>query len=108
VAVANWSSANSLSVLLNDGIWASKTYVGPNGGNWSVPPATGVPAACRTASDQVTISGKTVVNPLGQLQTVASHFDGAHRSQWPMEAACCERRHQSALTQKLNLNDNFR
>jgi hypothetical protein len=57
-AAANTGS-NNVSVLLNDGNWGTKTYVGANGGNWSTA-ANWSPGGVPTASDHVLISGKSV------------------------------------------------
>jgi hypothetical protein len=59
LAVANWE-ANTTTVLFNDGIWATRTWVGPaTGGDWSNP-ANWVPAGVPTADDTVLISGSSV------------------------------------------------
>src|SRR5207342_2541153 len=62
VAVAGFdsgSNTNTVSLLLNDGNWIIRTYVGLSGGNWSTAgnwSPVGVPAA----GDFVKISGKSV------------------------------------------------
>jgi hypothetical protein len=55
-ALANFTT---VSVLLNDGNWATKTYIGANGGNWSTA-SNWSPAGVPTGSDFVSVAGKSV------------------------------------------------
>jgi hypothetical protein len=63
------TNSNTVSVLLNDGNWGTKTYVGPTGGNWSTA-SNWSPNGAPSAGDFASITGKSV--NLSSSATVAS------------------------------------
>jgi hypothetical protein len=74
IGYLNWPApapaSSNVRLLINDGNWGGKTWIGPaSGGNWSTA-ANWSPSGVPAAGDVVTISGKSVT--LGATSTVAS------------------------------------
>jgi len=105
IAVTNGGS-NNVSVILNDGNWASKTYVGPTGGNWSTA-SNWSPSGAPTAADSVVITG-TSVNLSASATVARLTIDGGATLTVAQNGARVLRTGPITIggTSKLNLNDN--